>query len=146
VSEKLDLEPNTYNGCFGCGPLNPVGLKLEFHRDGDAVVSRTVLGTEYAGYKEFCHGGVVATLLDEAMGWALFHIGGHYGVTQQLSVQYRRPVYVQRPIVLRARIVEANDKSSHLESTIEDERARLLAHARGDWVIVRRERAGDGPL
>jgi uncharacterized protein (TIGR00369 family) len=143
---KLGPEPNTYNGCFGCGPVNPVGLKLEFHRDGDIVVSRTVLASEYAGYRQFCHGGVVATLLDEAMGWALFHIGGHYGVTQELSVQYRRPVYVQRPIVLRARIVEANGKSSRLESTIEDERGRLLARATGDWVIVRRERASDGPI
>ncbi len=141
MGELLKNEQGSFNGCFGCGTDNDVGLRLDFEREGDAVVSRLTIDSRYAGYEKFAHGGIVATLLDEAMGWAMINIGGSYGVTSNLNVRYRRPVFVDRPVVLRAALVHREGTMMTLESSIEDARGRLLASAVGEWVVVRRGRA-----
>jgi uncharacterized protein (TIGR00369 family) len=141
VAEKLVSSDAGFDGCFGCGSSNPVGLKLEFERVGDTVRSRVSVSSDYAGYRAFAHGGVIATMLDEAMGWAMLHIAGHYGVTKHLNVSYRRPVFVDRPVVLSARVSAQEDSRVFLEARIEDERGRVLAAAEGEWSIVREERA-----
>ncbi|RMD83272.1 MAG: PaaI family thioesterase [Candidatus Dadabacteria bacterium] len=144
MAEKLALAEGTFDGCFGCGPANPVGLRLSFHREGNEVVAWAVLGRQYAGYKDFVHGGIVATMLDEAMGWALFHLGGVYGVTRSLAVNYRRPVLVGRRVAVRSSIVERDGNTLRVESRLVDERGRLLASAEGLWATVRDERAKGG--
>lgn len=141
VAEKLVSSDAGFSGCFGCGSANPVGLKLEFERVGDSVRSRGAVTREYAGYRAFAHGGVIATMLDEAMGWAMLHIAGYYGVTKSLKVSYRRPVMVERPIILSARVTDRRETRIFLEARIEDERGRLLAGAEAEWSIVREERA-----
>ena len=140
--EKLALAEGTFNGCFGCGPDNPVGLKLAFEKTDGVVRSHTKITRAYAGYRDFAHGGIVATMLDEAMGWAMLHLAGKHGVTKALRVQYRRPVIVERPIVLSARVTAQQASNVTLEARIEDERGRLLALAEGDWAVVREERSG----
>jgi uncharacterized protein (TIGR00369 family) len=141
VTEKLSAREGTFDGCFGCGSTNRVGLRLAFEKDGAVVRTRAVLGREYAGYRDFVHGGVVATILDEAMGWAMLHVAGRHGVTKTLSVSYRRPVLVDRAIVATARVADENGSSIVLDARIEDEVGRLLASARGEWAVVREERS-----
>lgn len=78
--------------CFGCGQLNPDGLKLVFTPGPDSTAS-----AEYTVEKRFqswagmAHGGMVGLMLDEAVGWAAWH-AGHPGVTGRLAVSYRRPM------------------------------------------------------
>jgi uncharacterized protein (TIGR00369 family) len=141
MAERLEHEESTFTGCFGCGVDNRIGLRLAFEREGDDVVSRGRVARDYAGYSQFVHGGVVATMLDEAMGWAMLHLVGEYGVTRTLRVDYRRPVAVERSIVVRARVLRIEGRSVTLESSVTDERGRVLAAAEGDWVTVRKERA-----
>ncbi|HYC53776.1 MAG TPA: PaaI family thioesterase [Candidatus Binatia bacterium] len=132
-------------GCFGCSPENARGLALVFARDGDTVVASTRIQSAFEGYEGLVHGGVVATLLDEAMGWALLELAGRYGVTRTLKVDYRRPVTVQRELTISARITGGDGvRSIVIEAGVRDERGRLLASAVGDWVPVRSGRVRPG--
>jgi len=142
MTDELGLAEDAFDGCFGCGPTNPVGLKLAFSEEAGSVVCRTRLAADFAGYKAFAHGGVVATLLDEAMGWGMFHLTGRHGVTRSLRVEYKRPVPLMRQIVVRAQVLSRDGSAVAMQSSVEDERGRLLASAEGDWVAVRAERAG----
>ena len=78
------------NYCFACGLDNPYGLKLDFRIEGDRFVTETTLVREYQSYTGVAHGGIVSTLLDEAMGGYLVALG-EKAVTGRLSVRYRRP-------------------------------------------------------
>jgi len=138
---RLEIMQGAFRGCFGCGDENGLGLRMAFERDGETVVSRTQLGPDYAGYPAFAHGGVVATMLDEAMGWAMLHLAGRHGVTRSLNVTYRRPVPLGRELVVRARVTDLAEREAQIESTVEDSRGRMLAHGAGSWVVVRDERA-----
>ena len=53
--------------CFACGPNNPIGLKLDFQFSGDSYVAKFTPSAQYQGYDGITHGGIVSTLLDEAM-------------------------------------------------------------------------------
>ena len=132
-------------GCFGCAPGNERGLRLVFRREGEIVMAETVVDNAYEGYEGLVHGGVVATMLDEAMGWALLELAGRYGVTRSLNVTYRRPVTVARRLVLSARITGGDGvRTIIVEALVRDDRGRLLASAVGEWAPVRsgRVRAG----
>jgi len=88
----------TYDGrCFGCGAENPDGLRMVFEpRDGEAVAEYQV-PDRYQSWAGMVHGGLVALMLDEAVGWAAWH-AGHPGVTGRLQVSFRRPLKLGEPL------------------------------------------------
>jgi uncharacterized protein (TIGR00369 family) len=140
--EKLAPRKGTFRGCFGCGVSNPRGLHLEFSRDGErGVVAYTKPESDLAGYRGFVHGGVIAAMLDEAMGWALLHVGGRYGVTRSMTIDYRRPARIGRELHVRAHIESVHARTAIMLATLRDARGRILAKAEGEWALVRNERA-----
>lgn len=77
--------------CFGCGQLNLDGLRLKFKPGPDGSVAEYTVPERFQSWAGMTHGGVVALMLDEAVGWAAWH-AGHPGVTGRLQVSYRRPL------------------------------------------------------
>jgi uncharacterized protein (TIGR00369 family) len=95
-----------YDGrCFGCGPLNEEGLRMTFvPEDGVSFVEFEV-PTRYQSWKGLVHGGIVALLLDEAVGWAAWH-AGHPGVTGKLEVRFRQPLRLGERVRITGRVEE----------------------------------------
>src|SRR5437867_242058 len=82
----------TYDGrCFGCGERNSEGLQMRFENTGSEAVCDFEVPARYQGWQGIVHGGMVALMLDEAVGWAGWH-AGHPGVTGKLEVRYRQPL------------------------------------------------------
>ena len=95
------LEPKADNSCFGCGAANEGGMKLTFEQDHERrkIVGRFRLGGQYQGGGGMMHGGIIALLLDEAMG-KLNRFHDVRAVTAELSVEYLRPVPVDEEITV----------------------------------------------
>src|SRR4030088_1926194 len=91
------MEVNFDVPCFGCGPLNMDGLRLMFVPGPDGSVAEFEVPERFQSWAGMAHGGVVALMLDEAVGWAAWH-AGHPGVTGRLQVSYRRPLKLGEPI------------------------------------------------
>jgi uncharacterized protein (TIGR00369 family) len=89
--------------CFGCGPLNSEGLRLVFMPGPDGSSVEFEVPERYQSWAGMAHGGIVALLLDEAVGWAAWH-AGHPGVTGRLQVSYRRPLKLGEPIRVIGRV------------------------------------------
>ncbi len=64
---RFEVAPHS---CFACGELNAVGLRLVLHVAGDTCWTETTLAPDFCGWEGITHGGIVATILDEVMGWA----------------------------------------------------------------------------
>jgi acyl-coenzyme A thioesterase PaaI-like protein len=105
---RLELVPHN---CFACGTLNAQGLQLRLHATGDRCWTELVLSDRFEGWEGIAHGGVLSTILDEVMAWALVD-RDNWGVTARLSVEFRRPVPIGRPI--------------RAEGWVVDERRRLV--------------------
>src|SRR5512140_3939091 len=85
------------NHCFGCGPDNPDGMHLKFELDEarQTFVCKVTLSDRYVGPPGHAHGGVIATILDEAMGKVnkLRHV---IALTAEMTVSYNKPVPLGR--------------------------------------------------
>lgn len=77
--------------CFGCGPDNRSGLRLEFRALRDGVAADWTPTQAWQSFEGVVHGGVIATALDEAMSKAIVARGWE-AFTAELRVRYRRQV------------------------------------------------------
>ena len=91
------------SGCFACGQDNPIGLRLRFTTEGDAVRAEFTPGPQYQGYDGVLHGGIVAAALDDAMA-NLFHLRGRETLTARLEIRFRREAPVGQRLVVTARL------------------------------------------
>ncbi len=135
------LAPNPTNGCFGCGGANQRGMQLAFERDDGRrrIRGRFRLGPEYQGGPGFIHGGIIATLLDEAMG-KVNSFRQVRAVTADLFVEYVKPVRVNEEILVEAFEVEKNGRNALHVAEIRDASGEVLARGRGRFVEVNPER------
>jgi len=127
------------NRCFGCGPANPGGLKLEFllAPDGSVVCPATVSNL-FEGHPGFLHGGIIAALLDEAMSKAV-RARGLTAMTRHLEIDYRRPVPSGAPIRIEGRVVRSEERKLWVEGQIFDSEETALAAGKGLFVALRRK-------
>ncbi len=95
------LEDNSY--CFACGKSNPCGLKLSFNHSEGKTTSEFTPARDHQGYKDMAHGGIIASILDEAMIQAALS-EGITPVTAELRVRFRRPLPVGRKTLIEAEI------------------------------------------
>ena len=128
--------------CFGCGNLNSTGLHLRFRRVDDGCVWADFTPTgAHEGYLSMTHGGILATMLDEAMSWAIT-TGGDMGVTGRLSLAFRRPARLGEPLRVVGRIVTRGARTIETSGEIYDiDSGRLVANAEGRFMRVSREQA-----
>lgn len=130
------LNGRDQHACFGCGRLNPFGLQLDFVADDEGVRADVVPGRLREGWAGVLHGGLTATLLDEALGWALFR-HDIWAVTARLTVTYRRPVPIGAPLSVHGRIVRDRGRSLEAAGEIRDAAGGVLAEAVAMFVRVR---------
>jgi len=131
------LEPNPANHCFGCGGANAAGMKLTFVLDQDAqrCTGKFILGSRYGGGAGFAHGGIIAVLLDEAMG-KISKLTDERAVTAELNIEYRKPVPVDAEIVVTGWQEEEKGRNRFRIGEIHDGQGNLLARGRGRFVVV----------
>ena len=138
MSDTIRLEPNPTNKCFGCGGNNASGMQLTFEQDNlnRRIVGRFVLGERYEGGGGMAHGGIIALLLDEAMG-KVCRFRDVRAVTAELNVEYLKPVSVEKEIVVEGREVELQGRNLFLAGEIRNDTGDLLARGKGRFVILR---------
>ncbi len=140
MSETIRLEPNPTNKCFGCGGDNPGGMKLTFVQDNvnRRIVGRFVLGERYQGGGGFGHGGIIAVLLDEAMG-KVCRFREVRAVTAEMTVEYLKPVDVMKEIVVEGRETEQKGRNIFMTGEIRNEAGEVLARGKGRFVVLRQK-------
>jgi uncharacterized protein (TIGR00369 family) len=136
-AEKLTPMAHTaQNSCFGCGPASAIGLHLEFllAEDG-AVVCLPTIAESFEGPPGYLHGGIIATLLDEAMSKTV-RARGLKAVTGRMEIDYRRPVRSTAPIRLEGRLLRSEGRKHWTEARILDARGHVLAEAKGIFIEI----------
>ena len=112
----FEFEPHH---CFACGELNEHGLHLVLHTSPDGAWTELELDPRFQGWEAVAHGGIVCTLLDEVMAWAV--IGrGTWGVTARLGVTFRRPIPVGRAIRAEGRVLQQSRRAVRAEGRVLD--------------------------
>lgn len=125
------------NRCFGCGIANPSGLHLDFFRAADGtIVCQTTIADSFEGHPGFLHGGIIATLLDEAMSKSVRALG-LTAMTRHMEVDYRKPVPSSQPIRIEGHVVRSDGRKHWAEAHILDGEGKILAQGKGLFVEVK---------
>jgi acyl-coenzyme A thioesterase PaaI-like protein len=139
-SAALPLSHGTLNACFGCGNANEGGLHLHFFIDAEGrVLCRTRLSVRFQGPPGHVHGGIIATMLDEAMSKANRH-RGIVAITRHMSVDYLKPVPLEADLVLEGwseRDAASDSGRKHrCAAEVRDASGTVLATAAGIFIQV----------
>jgi uncharacterized protein (TIGR00369 family) len=129
----MNLEDDGY--CFVCGPKNPIGLKLDFRFNGKTIKTDFIPQKEHQGYLDIVHGGILSTLLDEAMVKLAIAMDMP-AVTAQMDVRLKKALRVKERVTIEARIVKTTKKLLEACAEAVTENRTVIAEARGKLVRV----------
>lgn len=120
--------------CFVCGAENGRGFRLKFYLNEAGVQSHVIVPEDMAGYDGMAHGGIVATLLDEAMGWAANCHLKSATTTGELSIRYRRATPVGEELLLEGAVVRSRGPLCFTEGRLTDGAGVLMASGKGKFM------------
>lgn len=121
--------------CFGCGSENPRGLRMRFRLEDGQALATFEPESSLQGYPGRMHGGGVATMLDEAMGWAAYAAGA-WAMTARMTMRFRRPVPLKGPLTVTGWVTKERGRYLELRSEVRSGDGALLAEADGLFARV----------
>ena len=140
AGRRFTFEPHR---CFACGELNEHGLHLVLHTDSTGCWTELAIDPAFQGWEGVIHGGILCTILDEVMGWAV--IGRDtWGVTARMTVDFKRPVTAGQAIRAEGEVTDAHRRLYRTEGRILDGASgEVLATSTGTYVAAPPERLAE---
>ena len=128
------------NHCFGCGSANPQGLHLHFHTVADqpdaiTATAHIQLDRLHEGPPGHIHGGIVATLLDEAMS-KLNRPLNILAMTRHMEIDYLRPAPLYQPLVLVGRHLRRDGRKLFHQAELQLPDGKVLARSKGLFIAI----------
>lgn len=124
--------------CFGCGHKNPIGLKLNFKKDGDTCRAEFTPGEAHQGWPGIVHGGILTCLLDEAMSYAAY-FEGVTCLTASMHVRLRQPVKLEVPLVITASVTRNRKKLIETRACVCLKDGTIVAESTSKQFVVENE-------
>ena len=136
--------PHT-RGCLVCGRDNPYGLQLHLTVDEPTglVSCQFTPADRHIGFEGIIHGGLLATVLDEAMVWAATWAGKRFCVCGELNVRFRKSVTVGAPLRVEAVVSSVRSRLIETEGKIFNADGAVLVESGGKYVPVSHDRNRD---
>ena len=123
--------------CFACGHMNPSGLRMEFSTDETCLISELTVPGHMRGWNKMVHGGIVATILDEIMGWGAIYLLKKVILTKSVTINFVKPVIIDTKLKAESRVLEiVSDREAVMAGTIFDEAGTILAEAKGIFALL----------
>jgi len=124
------------SNCFVCGEKNPNGLRLSFKIDKERQTLQTnfIATPTFQGWDGIVHGGIISTLLDEAMAKLVDELG-YPAVTASLEVRFKNPAPILQPLSIYGEVIEVNKRLIKAKSRVVKEDGTLLAE--GKSILIR---------
>ncbi len=114
--------------CFVCGAKNPNGLKLTFEIDKEKQTLKTtfVASSTFQGWDGIVHGGIISTLLDEAMAKLVYELGFE-SVTASLEIRFKKPAPILEPLSVHGMLTEVSKRVIRAKAHVTKEDGTILA-------------------
>ena len=105
--KSIQLSDDGY--CFACGKKNSSGLKLDFRTEDEKAVAEFVPSKIHQGFKDIVHGGIITTVLDEAMVKVALSRGIKV-LTAEIAVRFRSTLSVGDSSIVEAEVVKMGSR------------------------------------
>lgn len=129
------------SACFVCGQDNPAGLKIVFQVQADGrMAANWTPAPVWEGFRGIVHGGVVSTVLDEAMSKAVAATGSE-ALTADLRIRFRLPVQSGTPFHIQGWVVRRSKRLIETEAAITALDGTEHAHGWASFLSLSKARA-----
>jgi len=120
--------------CFACGKHNPHGLHLTFQPTENGARTTFIAERWHQGYQGMAHGGVVFTLLDETVAYAVVY---RYGpaATGDFQARIRRPCPLGVPLEVEAWVVHQRQRMVECQAKITEPGGKVVAEATARFML-----------
>lgn len=127
----------TVNRCFVCGPENPDGMHLKFYFDAPQRKAhcRFRVARRYQGPPGHAHGGIIAAILDEAMG-KVNKLRSVIALTAEMQVEYLKPVPLCTPLLVVGTERRVRGRSHINVAEIRNQKNEVLARGRAVFIAI----------
>ncbi|RAH16159.1 MAG: PaaI family thioesterase [Methanobacteriota archaeon] len=130
--------------CFGCGPANDKGLRIDSHRIEGGLKTEFKTDLEHQAFPGIINGGIIGTLLDCHGNWtAAIAIMDNRGeekpsctVTANYSVKLIRPTPLDETLIITSKVVELLDDRATISMELHAG-DKLCAKGKGLFVSVK---------
>lgn len=130
--------------CYGCGPANPNGLRIESVVDGDRVIAHFLPKPHHHAFPNVLNGGIIGTLLDCHCNWAAcWFLKEEQGldtppctVTAEYTIKMKRPTPMNTPLYLEASLEHIERNKANIVGALYAN-DQLCATASGLFIAVK---------
>jgi uncharacterized protein (TIGR00369 family) len=125
------------NHCFGCGHDNPQGMRLKFTLDEESrqAICHFKLSRKYTGPPGHSHGGIIATILDEAMG-KVSKFRNVLALTSSMEIKYLKPVPLGQALTVTAQEQSVDGRRHINTAEISNGKGEVLARSTGTFIAI----------
>ena len=151
-AEFKELPTSASHNCFACSPRNTAGLQMKFFTHAESVYSRVTIPEHLCGWNNVAHGGVVSTILDEAMSWAAMYLLKRVSLTQTMSVEFIKPVIMGTVMEAESNVVELRGRrDAIIKGVLTNTEGKVCATSTGTFktfspAVAKRLRIADDNL
>lgn len=131
--------------CIACGPANPCGLHINFRCRNDRVYASWSPTRDWASFEGTIHGGIVSTVLDEAMSKAVI-AAGYEALTAELRVRFRVRIAPGDRLNVTSWLVEKRRGLITAEAQITGEDGQERARGWGKFLVARSPNSTTAPF
>ncbi len=132
--------PNPAKLCFACGEENAHGLHMHFSTEDERAVATFTVPDYMQGFPGQAHGGAAATMLDEAMGWAVYG-QGIWAMTAKFTVRFRDSIPLGEELSVAGWVTRDRGRFIELRAELRTSAGDLLAEADGLFARVQGKQA-----
>ncbi len=131
-----------YKNCFGCGLENPKGLRLErfWDKTNRTVFANFQLDKFHNGFENIAHGGILATIVDEVLWWAVFVNTKKVTFTYKLELTFKKPVEVNKNYKAVAEVLEEKGRRIKAQARIIDDENNVYLEADAIFIETKDEK------
>lgn len=127
-----------YPGCFVCGEKNEQGLKARFFYENGEAHTDIIADNRFEGNKGIYHGGIVSTILDEAMIKAIL-ADDKFAVTAEITVRFHLPINVGDKLRISGKVIEKKGRIYFTEAKAVRKGTEIVASASGKCIEAKPE-------
>lgn len=139
TSTKNEVILPRYSECFVCGSWNPAGLNLTFRYHDGNIETTFVPEAKHAGYRNVTHGGILATVLDECMGWTGIISRPVLCVSVELGIRYTSPAHMGDRLQVCCQLIKDRRRMLLTQGTIRNEDGMRVCSGEGKFVPLQPE-------
>ncbi|MEN8232974.1 MAG: PaaI family thioesterase [Thermodesulfobacteriota bacterium] len=138
-------QPNS-RMCLVCGLKNPFGLHTSFFElDNGELLATFKPKEEHQSYPGRLHGGIISTILDEAIGRAIMiqSEGDIWGVTVDLQIRFKKPVPLYEELRVLGRITKNSSRFFEGTGELLLQDGTVAAEGHGKYLKIPLEKIAD---